>query len=57
VSDDRVEVLVEKAKAGDRLALDEIVRLIQQPIYSLAMRMLGIWRTRVTRRKKVSSAS
>jgi RNA polymerase sigma factor (sigma-70 family) len=40
VSDDRLEVLVEKAKAGDRVALDEIIRRIQQPIYSLAMRML-----------------
>lgn len=40
MSDDRVEVLVEKAKAGDRLALEEIVGRIQQPIYSLAVRML-----------------
>jgi len=40
VSDDPIETLVERAKAGDRLALDELVRRIQQRIYSLAVRML-----------------
>jgi len=38
----RIEDLVEKAKAGDRRVLEEIVRRIQDRIYGLAIRMLFI---------------
>lgn len=35
-----LDSLVEKAKAGDQAALEEIIRQIQDKIYALALRML-----------------
>jgi RNA polymerase sigma factor (sigma-70 family) len=35
------EALVGRARGGDREAMDELVRAIQDPIYGLAMRMLA----------------
>ena len=34
-------VLVRRARRGDREAMDELVRAIQDPIHGLAMRMLA----------------
>lgn len=36
-----MEYLVEKAQAGNREALEDLVRQVQTPVYELALRMLG----------------
>ncbi len=40
IADRSLEVLVDRAKSGDRSALEEVVRRIQDRIYGLALRML-----------------
>lgn len=35
------EALVERARGGDRRALEQLVQAIQDPVYGLALRMLG----------------
>src|SRR5215468_10009046 len=41
MNDTRWETLVAHATAGDREALDELVRAVQHRVYALALRMLG----------------
>jgi RNA polymerase sigma factor (sigma-70 family) len=42
MSESEHQAMVDRARAGDRVALEELVRSIQDRVYALSMRMLGL---------------